>query len=195
MFAALISFSGFIKIPIGPIPIVLQNMVCILCAVLVGGISAGAPVALFLTAGLIGLPVYSGGTSGISVWAGPTGGFLAGYLIGAIIAGLIAGRPGIFEKKLTTAIVLKISLAVLAGMIIMYVPGVIHFARWAEKFSKVPEGKNVFTYTIGACVLPYIPGDCIKCIIAIPVTLKVRPVLAQYLYSNVKSVDSDDSDK
>ena len=57
MFAAIISFSGFIKIPLGPIPIVLQNVFCILCAVLLGGISAGAPVLLFLVAGLIGLPV------------------------------------------------------------------------------------------------------------------------------------------
>ena len=195
MLAAIISFSGFIKIPLGPIPIVMQNMFCILCAVLVGGTLAGAPVALFLVAGLIGLPVYSGGTSGIAVWAGPTGGFLFGYLLGAIVAGLIAGKPGVSEKKLTTSTILKISLAVLAGMVIMYVPGVIHFARWAEKFSKIPEGKSALAYTLGACVIPYIPGDIIKCAIAIPVALKVRPVLAQYLYSSTKPEASDDSDK
>ncbi|MBP5793576.1 MAG: biotin transporter BioY, partial [Spirochaetaceae bacterium] len=132
---------------------------------------------------------------GIAVWTGPTGGFLFGDLLGAIIAGLIAGKPGVFEKKLTTSTVLKISAAILAGMIIMYVPGIIHFAAWAEKFSKVPEGKSVIAYTLGACVIPYIPGDLIKCAIAIPVALKVRPILAQYLYSTANSKASDDSAK
>lgn len=195
MFAAIISFSGFIKIPLGPIPIVLQNVFCILCAVLLGGISAGAPVLLFLVAGLIGLPVYSGGTSGIAVWAGPTGGFLFGYLFGAVVAGLIAGKPGVFEKKLSAALVLKITAAVLAGMVILYIPGVLHFAKWAEIYSKVPEGKSVIAYTLAACVIPYIPGDLIKCAIAIPVALKVRPVLAQYLYADAKPEASNDKDK
>lgn len=195
MFAAIISFSGFFKIPLGPVPIVLQNVFCILCAVLLGGLLAGAPVLLFLVAGLIGLPVYSGGTSGIAVWTGPTGGFLAGYLLGAIAGGLIAGRPSVLEKKLSPVLIVKITASVIAGMIILYIPGVIHFAAWAEKFSKVPEGKSVIAYTLGACVIPYIPGDLIKCAIAIPVALKVRPILAQYLYSDTNSKASDDSAK
>ena len=195
MFAAIISFSGFIKIPLGPIPIVLQNVFCILCAVLLGGIFAGAPVLLFLAAGLIGLPVYSGGTSGIAVWAGLTGGFLYGYLFGAVAAGLIAGKPSVYEKKLSAALVLRITAAVLAGMIILYIPGVLHFAKWAELFAMVPEGKSVLAYTLGTCVIPFIPGDLIKCAIAIPVALKVRPVLAQYLYADVKPAASNDKDQ
>ncbi|NLK45354.1 MAG: biotin transporter BioY [Treponema sp.] len=183
MFAAIISFSSFLKIPLGPIPIVLQNMFCILCAVLIGGILGSAPVALFLFAGLIGLPVYSGFTSGIAVWVGPTGGFLAGYFLGALIASLIAGSPKVQEKKISAKTAIKISIAILCGMIIIYIPGVIHFAKWATAFSRIPEGKSVFTYTLVACVIPYIPGDIIKCVIAIPVALKVRPILAQYLYS------------
>ena len=81
LFAAVICVGCFIMIPLGPVPIVLQNVLCILTAVLLGGIFAGAPAALFLLAGLIGLPVYSGGSSGIGVWMGPTGGFLLGYLL------------------------------------------------------------------------------------------------------------------
>ena len=87
--------------------IVLQNILCILCAVLLGGVWGGAPTALFLLAGLIGLPVYSGGSGGIAVWLGPTGGFLPGYLLGAIAAGFIAGRPRIEEKKITFDLVIS----------------------------------------------------------------------------------------
>ena len=149
LFAAIICVGCFIRIPLGVIPIVLQNVLCILCGVLLGGLLAGTPTALFLLAGLIGLPVYSGGTSGLAVWMGPTGGFLPGYLLGAIVAGFIAGKPSVEQKKISWKNALRVSLAILAGMVILY-----------------------------------IPGDLLKTVVAIPVALKLRPILAQYLYEN-----------
>lgn len=187
LFAAIICAGCFMKIPLGVVPIVLQNVLCILTGVLLGGVLGGAPTALFLIAGLAGLPVYAGGTSGIAVWLGPTGGFYPGYLLGAIVAGFIAGRPSIQEKKLSVKSVIRVTVAVFAGMIILYIPGVWRFAQWAIGAGKVPAEKTVMTYTMGACVIPYLPGDLLKIIVAIPVALKIRPVLAQYLYSSVKS--------
>ena len=184
LFAAIICVGCFIRIPLGVIPIVLQNVLCILCAVLLGGLLAGAPTALFLLAGLIGLPVYSGGTSGIAVWIGPTGGFLPGYLLGAIVAGFIAGKPSVEQKKITWKNALRVSLAILAGMVILYIPGVIRFSFWATAAGKVPADKTAFAYTMAACVIPYIPGDLLKTVIAVPVALKLRPILEQYLYEN-----------
>lgn len=186
MFAAIICIGCFLRVPIGPVPIVLQNALCVLTGVLLGGVFGGAPTALFLVAGLVGLPVYSGGTSGIAVWAGPTGGFLPGYLIGAILAGFIAGRPTVEEKKISVKAVLRISIAMLAGMVIMYVPGTIHFARWAASAGRVPADKTAFAYTMAACVVPYIPGDLLKTVVGILVAIKVRPVLAQYVYNGAK---------
>ena len=191
LFAAIICIGCFIKIPLGVIPVVLQNMLCILCAVLLGGIWAGAPTALFLIAGLIGLPVYSGGSGGLAVWIGPTGGFLPGYLLGAVAAGFIAGRPRIEEKKLTQKTVLRVSLAVLAGMIILYIPGVIRFSYWATAAGKIPQDKTALTYTLAACIIPYIPGDILKIAVAVPVALKLRPVVALYLYDTNDYEDSD----
>lgn len=190
LFAAIICVGCLIKIPLGVIPVVLQNMLCILCAVLLGGIWAGAPTALFLLAGLIGLPVYSGGSGGIAVWLGPTGGFLPGYLLGAVAAGFIAGRPTIEEKKIRVKVAVRISLAILAGMIILYIPGVIRFSYWATAAGSVPVEKTALSYTMAACVIPYIPGDILKIAIAIPVALKLRPVVAQYLYED-ENTDKD----
>ena len=184
LFAAIICVGCFIRIPLGVIPIVLQNILCILCGGLLGGLLAGAPTALFLLAGLIGLPVYSGGTSGLAVWMGPTGGFLPGYLLGAIVAGFIAGKPSVEQKKITWKNALRVSLAILAGMVILYIPGVIRFSFWATAAGKVPAEKTAFAYTMAACVIPYIPGDLLKTVVAIPVALKLRPILAQYLYEN-----------
>ena len=73
LFAAIICIGWFFKIPVGVVPIVLQNALCILTASILGSFLGGAPTALFLVAGLIGLPVYAGGASGIASWVGPTG--------------------------------------------------------------------------------------------------------------------------
>ena len=184
LFAAIICVGCLIKIPLGVIPIVLQNMLCILCAVLLGGFLGCAPAALFLLAGLIGLPVYSGGSGGIAVWLGPTGGFLPGYLLGALAAGLISGRPSVEEKNITVKTATRVILAIITGMIIIYIPGVIRFSYWATAAGKIPAEKTVLAYTMAACVIPYIPGDVVKISAAIPVALKLRPVLAQYLYAD-----------
>ena len=183
LFAAIICVGGFIRIPVGVIPIVLQNVLCILCGVLMGGFKSVFPAALFLLAGLTGLPVYSGGTGGIAVWLGPTGGFLPGYLLGALTAGLIAGKPSVTEKKDAKTII-KISLAILTGMIVLYIPGVIRFSFWATAGGKIPADKTALSYTLATCVIPFIPGDLIKTVIAVPLAIKLRPLLAQYLYKS-----------
>lgn len=185
LFTAIICVGCFIKIPLGVVPVVLQNVLCILCAVLIGGFLGAAPTALFLLAGLIGLPVYSGGTGGIAVWLGPTGGFLPGYLLGALAAGLIAGKPDVAEKKITAGGVIRLTLAITAGMVVLYIPGVIRFSYWATGAGSVPAEKSASAYAMAACVLPFIPGDILKIVVAVPVALKLRPVAAQYLYSEV----------
>lgn len=176
LFAAIICCGAFIKIPLGVIPLVLQNALCILCGVLLGGFWSAAPTGLFLLAGLIGLPVYSGGSGGLAVWLGPTGGFLPGYLLGALVAGLIAGRPRTEERQPTPKQVLRISLAIVAGMVVLYIPGVIRFAYWEESSS--------LSYTLWACLIPFIPGDILKIAIIIPLAIKLRPLVAQYLYAD-----------
>lgn len=181
LFAAVICVGCFMKIPLGAVPIVLQNALCILTGILLGGIAGGIPTAIFLIAGLIGLPVYAGGSSGLAVILGPTGGFYPGYLMGAFAAGIISGKPSIEEKKITVKTIVKISVAMIVGMTVLYIPGTIRFANWATGAGKIPADKTAFAYTMGACVIPFIPGDIIKIIVSIPIALKIRPVLAQYL--------------
>lgn len=193
LFAAIICFSCFVTIPIGPVPIVIQNMVCILCGTLLGFPLGCVPTALFLLAGLIGLPVYSGGTSGIAVWMGPTGGFLWGYFFGALVANLIAGKPKLNEIKkfdgknyVELASFLRVIFALIVGNIVIYIPGLIHFASWAAKGGKVPEDSSLLSYTLGACLTPFLPGAVIKLALIIPIALILRPIVAQYLYSDKK---------
>lgn len=189
LFAAIICLGAFMNIPIGPVPIALQNVLCLLSAILLGGLFASFPTGLFLLAGLLGLPVYSGGKAGLAVWAGPTGGFLLGYFLAAFLAGLIAGRPSVKEKKFSVKVFIRLLVAFLLGMIVLYIPGIFHFAKWASTNGKVPFDKSAFSYTMAACVIPFIPGDIIKILVCLPVALKIRPILAQYLYSKKNKND------
>ena len=224
MFAAIICAGCFIRVPVGAVPVVIQNVLCILTGTILGGFFGCAPTALFLAAGLLGLPVYSGGTGGPAVWLGPTGGFLPGYFAGSLAAGLIAGKPQLARTLQGTAAyikevpslagalpdaaaaqtaqphspvsehvdgsrcpgIIRVTLSLIAGMIIIYIPGTIRFAQWALASSKVPADRSAFSFTMASCVLPYIPGDIIKTAAAVPVALAVRKVLARYLNSGVK---------
>ena len=71
-------------IPVGPIPIVLQNALAVLAGLLLGPLFGGLSVLLFLVAGAVGLPVFSGGSGGFAVFAGPTGGGLSALGLGRL---------------------------------------------------------------------------------------------------------------
>jgi len=172
LFAAIIAAGGFIAIPTpgGLVPIVLQNMLAITTAVLLGGIQGGGAVGLFLVAGALGLPVFAGGTGGMSRLLGPTGGFLLGYFIAALVVGFYLGKPQI-DKKTS---IIKIILASIIGYLIVYIAGIIQFMA-VTSYS--------FSATIAACVIPFMPGFVLKLILTIFLGYKLRPIVARYVFS------------
>lgn len=173
LFAAIICVGNVIAIPLpGGVPIVLQNMLAVLTGALLGGVEGVLPTLLFLAAGALGLPVFSAGTGGIAKLLGPTGGFLYGYALGALLAALIIGRPkGTETTKLS---VLRALLATIAGLTVLYIPGVIHFMNVT--------GKD-FNTTMAACVIPFIPGYFVKIVLSTALTVILRPVVYRYLYA------------
>lgn len=88
LLAALIAVGSYLHFPLGPVPLTMQTFFVLLAGLILGPIGGALCVALFLAAGVIGLPVYSGGSSGVAHLLGPTGGFLFGFLPAAAIAGL-----------------------------------------------------------------------------------------------------------
>ena len=87
-FAALIGLASFFVIPIGPVPITLQVLLIAFAGLFLGSRTAVLAVALYLLAGLVGLPIFAGGKAGLGVLLGPSGGYLVGFLFLACIAGL-----------------------------------------------------------------------------------------------------------
>lgn len=93
VFAALIAALAIVPgIPVGPlgVPITLQTLGVMLTGVVLGPGRGTAAVLLYLAAGLIGLPVFSGFSGGFGVLAGPSAGYLIAFPPAALVAGLLA---------------------------------------------------------------------------------------------------------
>lgn len=169
MYAAIICITGFISIPFGPIPIVLQNVVAISAGLVFGSPKGAAAVGMFLAVGTLGLPVFSGVKGGIAILNGPTGGFLVGYFIGSLIAGYIAQTPTPEASPLTRKTILRLMKAGLAGLAFSYLLGILNFRRVT--------GTN-FYQALTLCVTPFIIPDIIKFCLIIPLIVRLRPLVA-----------------
>lgn len=160
MFAALTAVGAFIAIPIGPVPIVLQNLFVMLAGLLLGSRWAPASVGIYLLAGACGLPVFAGGQGGIGRIVGPTGGYLLGYLPAVYLIGKISEKSG--QRILWDVI------AMILGSVLIYAGGV----TWLQVLTGMPWPK-----ALAVGVFPFLIGDALKIAVAVPITKAVRPIL------------------
>jgi biotin transport system substrate-specific component len=175
LFAALIAAGAFIAVPVGPVPLVLQNLMVLLAGMILGPFMGGAAAALYLLAGLLNLPVFAGGTGGIARFAGPTGGFLIGYFFMAVAAGAILGQPRAGKKDP----VIRVIAAVAAGILVVYIPGIL-WLRFGP--TRLGWTKAVLA---GAGALPFpfafLAGDILKGLAAGLIAPRLRALAADHL--------------
>jgi len=86
---ALLVIGAYVSIPLRPVPITFQSSFVVLTPLLFGS-TAYIAILAYLLLGLVGLPVFAGGASGMVALSGPTGGFLVGFLLASIVVGAIA---------------------------------------------------------------------------------------------------------
>ena len=162
--ATLMAIGAYIAIPIGPVPIVLQNLFVMVAALLLGRKWGCISVCVYLLAGAVGLPVFAGGTGGLGKFIGPTGGYLIGFAIAAFIIGAISEKG---EGKLLFDII-----GMIIGTIVIYAIGV----SWL----KVVTGMT-FTKAIAVGMLPFLIGDVLKIGAAGPIAKALRPMMSERL--------------
>ncbi|MFV2033797.1 MAG: biotin transporter BioY [Halocynthiibacter sp.] len=165
LFAALIAALGLIpKITlISGVPISAQSLGVMLCGTVLGARRGALAAALFVLLVALGLPLLAGGRGGLGVFAGPTTGFVLGFPIAAYATGFIV-------EKWRDGALLWVSMvaAVIGGIIVLYIPGIIGMAITLDKPLTVAAG----------FATPFIPGDIIKAVLAGLVTsamAKARP--------------------
>ena len=153
LFTALIIVGSYIRIPVGPVPIVLATMFVLLAGVVLELKWAIASVGLYLALGAIGLPVFSSG-AGIAYFLGPTGGYLLGYLLAAITANLLSSS----KASATSGTVWRDAAAVAAASIVIYVPGLL----WLKASLEMS-----WQESLALGLLPFILGDTIKAVLVV----------------------------
>ena len=160
LFAALTAVGAFLAIPIGPVPIVLQNMFVYLAGLLLGARWGLASVGVYLLAGACGLPVFAGGLGGLGRLIGPTGGYLIGYLPAVFLIGKISERV---QPRMVYDV-----LAMICGTLILYACGV----SWLKIVSGMPPAK-----ALAVGMYPFLIGDALKIAAAAVIARALRPVL------------------
>lgn len=146
-----------IPLPVSPVPITLTNFAVYIIIYILGIHSGTVSVLIYLCLGTAGLPVFSAFSGGLGKLAGPTGGYLIGFLFIALIQGFLMDR---FPGKNAPA-----AAGMILGLCVCYLFG----TAWLSVQMQL-----TFTSALGIGVLPYLPGDAVKIILAAVIGPKLR---------------------
>lgn len=133
--------------PVSPVPITLQTFAVLITGAALGSLRGMLSMAVYIVAGLIGVPWFAGASSG---WGGPSFGYLIGFLVAAGVAGALARRGN--DRWVISTVGLMV-----VGTAIIYTIG----ATWLG----VNLGLSAST-AIEKGVTPFLIGDAIKCAVA-----------------------------
>jgi biotin transport system substrate-specific component len=162
-FALLSAVSAYIEVrlPFTPVPLTFQTLVVSLAGVLLGARLGAASQALYVAAGALGAPVFSGGAAGIAHLMGPTGGFLLAFPLAAAMTGMLAARVRADRSVLDAA---RLWVAILLGTLVVFVGGAAQLALLTGDLKSALE--------LG--VLPFLLGDVLKVSIALLIARRYR---------------------
>ena len=162
---AIICVLAGISIPIGPVSITLATLGVYLVGCLVKPKYALLVIACYIALGAMGLPVFSNWSGGIAKLIGPTGGYILGYLVCVLVQSMIITR---FKNKLWVYFV-----ATLFGTVFIYFFGTLYFMVSTNNFNLGP--------VLMVTMVPFLPLDTVKIIVAPLVSYKLRNVLDKQL--------------
>jgi biotin transport system substrate-specific component len=164
VFAALVaalglpgSFSVF-----GGVPITAQTFGVMLAGAILGPRLGALSMIALLALTAAGLPLLAGGRGGISVFVGPSAGYLIGWIAGAFVIGLIVHSSARKPAAWRTALAMLVG-----GVLVIYAFG-------------IPVQSMVTRLSLAQTAmasLVFIPGDLVKAVLA---TLTVSTLLRAY---------------
>jgi biotin transport system substrate-specific component len=146
-----------VHLPGTPVPVTGQTLAVLLTGAALGWRRAFAALALYLVAGVVGVPWFAGHTSGA---AGASFGYVIGFAVAAPIVGALARRGGDRTPVRTFA-------SMVVGNAVIYLFGVTYLAADLH----VGAGTAVH---LG--LRPYLVGDAVKAVVAaalLPATWKL----------------------
>jgi biotin transport system substrate-specific component len=152
-----LSAQVLVPVPFSPVPMTLQPLAVLAVGGLIGAVGGVSALMLYLALGVLGLPVFAGGGSGILHLTGPTGGYLLAFPIAAGVTGALSGR--------VPRSILRVLLGCVAGMVIIHAGGVAQLALLGRDPS--------LAMRVG--FVPFFTGDLLKVGIAAALILMAGP--------------------
>jgi biotin transport system substrate-specific component len=155
LFAALTAAGAYIHIPIpfSPVPVTLQVFFVLLAGSILKSKWGSLSMIVYTLLGVAGLPVFAGGSSGIGVLLGPTGGYIVGFILAAYIIGKLSEKT---ENSAKSGLLIN-AFNMSAGVLVIYACGVFQLMIMAD----IGAGAAL---TLG--VIPFLPGEIVKTAVA-----------------------------
>src|SRR3989338_336964 len=143
-------------LPFTAVPLTFQPMV-----VLLGGLALGPRLGMasqlaYLTAGIVGLPVFAASATlppGALRLVGPTAGYLLSYPVAAFLVGYLAERG--FDRRYLTSV-----LAMLLGLVVVYGCGVAWLAYFTSPISA--DARIGLRAALSAGAYPFVASHVVK---------------------------------
>jgi biotin transport system substrate-specific component len=156
-----------VPVPFSPVPMTLQPLAVLVVGGVLGASAGLSGLVLYLVLGILGLPVFAAGASGVLHLAGPTGGYLLAFPLAAALTGALVPR----RPDMSKASVLRVLLACAIGMVVIHAGGVAQLA--------ILGGDPELAFRVG--FIPFLTGDLLKIGLAAALILaagpKIRPLL------------------
>lgn len=162
VFAALAGAFAYVSFPnpVSPAPVTLQVLGVFLAGIYLGPVWGGVSLALYVAAGAVGAPVFSGGSAGLGALLGPYGGYLWSYPVAAALVGLVAhGTSGLAKPRDVS--VPRLVAAMLAGTVVVYAGGTLGYA--------VVQDVGLYRAFVIAAIA-FVPAEAFKIAAAVGIT-------------------------
>ncbi len=117
---------------------------------------------VYVLLGAAGLPVFVGGTAGLGKLFGPTGGFIIAWLVVYPIVSALKGKEISFKRYALVDILIGIPGTYIGGLASMMLVMDVSLQQ-----------------AMVMAVLPFIPGDIMKCLMAAYLGVRVKRLLEQ----------------
>lgn len=146
---AIIVVLTFITIPnpVTGVPITLQTFAICFAGYFLGVKKGLLSVVIYVLLGIIGLPIFAGFKGGISVLAGPTGGFIIGFIFMVAFCGMFIKAEKIY---------ISLPLGVL-GLAVCHILGIIQYSLYSG---------SSFVASAAAVSVPFMIKDIVSVYLA-----------------------------
>jgi biotin transport system substrate-specific component len=151
-------FTGLlaqVTVPIWPVPVTGQTLAVLLVGSSLGALRGTLSLVLYAVLGIVGVPVFSGWSSGLGVVGGFTGGYIIGFIFSAALIGWIAQRE--WDHKIWRAL-----LSATAGTVVTFIFGLV----WLWIALGRAGYPNDFNTVMKDGLTPFIVGGIVKALIA-----------------------------